>query len=312
MGGMVISPSFANASTANSDSVTSAKSVRQVWITPAIAMDSASEIRKEKRRQGELVKAIHAEITAFQTNDQAFAADPQKAQKEAMQQIVDFRQRMAEAITPEIIASANDDTNNYTARTARTADRVAEAKAAYISNLKVRTISGSNDENADIGLGYFDILFRVEQLKQLRRLYPNRQAIVSADEAAAVSFAKLPSLDTIWATRAAEREAELAAVRLPAAARTDSQFEGQFAAAFGDGVLKVHLGRAGWVVNQHPVTGIAVNRDQQAHLAVKSDDGKCYIYTVVFEQKHEGGGRYGKAYMRSAYDNEILCKNVPR
>jgi hypothetical protein len=80
----------------------------------------------------------------------------------------------------------------------------------------------------------------------------------------------------------------------------------------GNKVLKVHLVSSGWSVRRNELTGIILSRDQQVEVAFQAADGKCYLYLMLFEQKHLGGGKYSNGLDRSGSQSEILCENVPK
>ncbi|QUL36760.1 hypothetical protein [Erythrobacter sp. JK5] len=283
--------------------------------------DAASQ-RKEQRRQADLVKAIVAEITDFVPDHRAFIADNDAAQTQAMQALEDFRAKLDEALTADLIAMANDSGNGYATRVATTASRHAQYLSRAIASTDLDRFRNS-DGRDDLAMAqYFLMAYRVEQLAQLARLYPDNSDVLAARSAAGDAMAQLGSLESVRQGRAEALAARIAAMRLRPAVRRDAAAERDFASAFrssawtqgefaGSEVLRVNLLSHGWTVRRNPVTGIILSRDQQAALAVKRKDGKCFSYVIGLEQKSQGS-TFGGTYMASGREREMLCENIGR
>lgn len=282
--------------------------------------DAASQ-RKEQRRQADLVEAVFDEIRAFVPDHRAFVADNDQAQADAMQAIDQFQQRMGEAINAELIAMANDASNSYAVRTRTSADRYADSLLRTIQAIDLDKFRNSQGRD-DLAIAqYFLMAFRAEQLDQLARLYPDSQSVAGSRKVASAAMTELGSLESVMQGRAAAQAARVAAMRLYPAVRSDPATERDFASAFkasvwtqdefaGSDVVKVNILTAGWTVRRNPITGIILSRDQRANLAVRRKDGKCFSYVVEFEQKSQGGGSFGRTYMASGRDLEMLCENI--
>ncbi len=283
---------------------------------------SAAEVRREQRRQADLVEAVLDEIEDFLPDHRAFIANNEQAQADAMQALEEFRERMALAITAELIVIAADSTNSYATRAATDAERHAEYTAQAISavNLDRFRNSGGRDDLAIAQ--YFLMAYRAEQMQQLARLYPQSQPIAEALRVANAAMTELGALDSVIQGREAAQAARIAEMRLHPAVRRDPVLEQDFAAAFstsvwtqgefaGSEILQVNLISPGWTVRRNPVTGITISRDQRGALGVRRRDGKCFSYIAVFEQSYQGSG-YGGTYMASGRDLEMLCENIAR
>ncbi len=290
---------------------------------PSSTGRSSSANRKEMRRKGDLVKAAIAEIITFNANHRPFYGDEQKASKEAAQQLEVYRAKIAQLLTPELISMANDASNNYAVRAGKRADSYATATARNISNTNLSRIKTGGNHGGLTMARYFTVAFTQEKLRQLQKLYPGRESIGPPIAVVDAAMAELGSVGEVQADRAAAKAAKIAAERISPAAQRNAALERQFTAAFkrsrwtqkefaGSQVLRVNLTSTGWSVERHRVTGIILTRDRQADLGVKRRDGKCFSYFIVFEQKHQGGGRYGGAYTKSGSEQEMLCKNVPK
>ena len=281
--------------------------------------DAAAQ-RKEQRRQADLVKALLDEIEALRPNHRAFIADNDKAQKDAMLALDEFRERMSQAITADIIAMANDQSNNYARRAMSSAERHADYTAQSISSVDLEKFRNSNGRDDLAIVQYFLMVYRVEQMHQLARLYPENERIGPAREVARSAMQELGSLESVKQGRAEAQAARVAAMRLRPAVRSNPALERDFANAWKSSiwtqdefaqaqVLKVNLLSSGWTVRRNPITGIILSRDQQAALAVRRTDGTCFSYVISVEQKSNGGG-FGGTYMASGNDSEMLCENV--
>ena len=286
------------------------------------ASSSASTGRKEMRRRADLVKAVLAEISSFHSDHRAFVTDEQTAPQKSNAKLEAFRAKMTQTITPDIIRMANNTSNNYAVRAARKADGMATTATRNIESTRLSKIKTGEGHSGLSLARYFAIAFQQEQLKQLKKLYPGRQSIESAITVADAAMAELGSIDQVQADRAEAKAARIAAARLYPARQRNAGLERQFASAFkssiwtqkefaGSQILKVNLTGSGWTVRRNSITGIILKRDRQASLGVKTRDGKCYSYLVLFEQKHRGSG-YGGAYMASGSEQEMLCKNIPK
>lgn len=281
---------------------------------------SAASIRQEQRRQADLVKAVLDEIEGFRPDPRAFSANNDQAQADAIQALQRFRERMAATITADLIAMAADSSNSYATRVASAADRHAASTARAISGVDLdRFRSGvSRDETAVAQ--YFLLIYRVEQMRQLARLYPQSQAIAEASQTADAALAELGTLESVIEDRGAAQAARIAERRLSPAVRRDPAAERDLAAAFtasvwtqgefaGSEILRVNLTSPDWTVRRNPVTGVILSRDQGATLGVRRRDGKCFSYAVVFEQSYQGSG-YGGTRMASGRELEMLCENI--
>ena len=291
-------------------------------VSPAQAMTglSASEIRREQRRQADLVTAVLDEIEDFYPDHRAFIADNQQAQIDAMDVLEAFRERMAVTITAELIAMAADTSNSYATRAATAAERHAASTSRAITAVELDRFRNSGGRD-DLAIAqYFLMVYRAEQMRQLARLYPENDAIAEAREIANATMEELGSLDSVIEGRAAAQAARIAEMRLYPAVRRDAALEADLSAAFarsiwtqgefaGSEVVRVNLISAGWTVRRNPVTGVILSRDQRADLGVRRRDGRCFSYVVEFEQAYQGGG-YGRTVMASGRDLEMLCENI--
>ena len=286
------------------------------------APGDAAARRKEMRRQAELVDRAFGEIRAFKPDHRAFAADQDRAQADATQALEEFRTRMRGLITADLVAMATDAENGYTSRTAKQADGFATTTANTVSSVDLSRFRNSTGADSTAIFQYFAMVYRAEQMKQLAALFPGRAPIEAAQGVTGTALAELGSLESVKQGRAEAQAARIAAMRLAPAVRRDAGLEADFAAAFkrsvwtqhefaGSQILRVNLISSGWTVRRNPVTGIILSRDQQADLAVKRTDGKCFSYVAVFEQKSQGSG-FGGAYMASGRDLEMLCENATK
>ncbi|WP_394729325.1 hypothetical protein [Altererythrobacter sp. GH1-8] len=287
---------------------------------PAAAMDAASQ-RKEQRRQADLVETVFDKIRDFVPDHRAFLADNDQAQIDAMQTLERFREDMSAAITADLVTMANDRSNSYAVRTAAAADRHADYTARTVSSIDLDKFRNS-DGRDDLAIAqYFLMAYRAEQMNQLARLYPDSSNISAASGIVMAAMSDLGSLQSVKQGREAAQAARVATMRLYPAVRRDPTTENDFANAWkssvwtqgefaGSEVLKVHLLSSGWTVRRNPITGIILSRDQRADLAVRRGDGKCFSYVIELEQKHQGGGTYGRTVMASGLDREMLCENV--
>lgn len=282
--------------------------------------NSAASVRQEQRRQADLVEAVFDEIEDFTPDHRAFLADNDQAQLDAMQALEVFRERMAMAITADLVAMAADTSNNYATRTASAADRHAAYTARLVSAVDLDRFRNSGGRD-DLAIAqYFLMAYRAEQMRQLARLYPQSQPIAEARQVADETMAELGSLESVIQGREAAQAERIAEMRLYPAVRSDPAAERDLAAAFsaragaegdfaGSEILRVNLISAGWTVRRNPVTGIIISRDQRGDLGVRRRDGKCFSYVVEFEQSYQGGG-YSGTFMASGRNMEMLCENI--
>lgn len=283
---------------------------------------SAAEVRREQRRQADLVEAVLDEIENFTPDHRTFVANTEQAQADAMQALEEFRERMAEAITADLIAMAADTSSSYAVRTAVAADRHAASIARRVASVELDRFRSSRGRD-DLAIAqYFAMTYQAEQMRQLARLYPQSQPIAEAREVVVAAMTELGSLESVIEGRAAAQAARIAETRLSPAIRRDPAMEQTFAAAFaasvwtqgefaGSEIVRVNLISPGWTVRRNPVTGVTISRDQRGALGVRRRDGKCFSYIAVFEQSYQGSG-YGGTYMASGRDLEMLCENIAR
>ncbi|MEN0653772.1 MULTISPECIES: hypothetical protein [Hyphobacterium] len=281
---------------------------------------TAAEVRQEQRRQADLVEAVLDEIEDFTPDHRAFIADNDQAQADAMEALEVFRERMAAAITADLVAMAADTTNSYAARTATAANRHAAYTERTISSVDLDRFRNSGGRD-DLAIAqYFLMAYRAEQMRQLARLYPQSEPVAQARQVADRLMAELGSLESVIEGREAAQAARIAEMRLYPAVRSDPATEQNFAAAFaasiwtqgefaGSEIVRVNLISPGWTVRRNPITGVILSRDQRADLGVRRRDGRCFSYVVEFEQSYQGGG-YGGTRMASGRDLEMLCENI--
>ena len=288
---------------------------------PGIAMADVQQRAgntRADRTAAEPVQAAVDEILAFTLDIGALARAESGAWEMAQGQVAEFRQRMDQVLTPQLIGQANA-TGRPAERALAEAERSAASMATRISRVNV---AGTLDDTrrGTMFAKYGVPLSMRERLLQLQRLYPDSVPIREANQTAAGVLAELGSFGDIEAQADANYAALVASTRLYDAVRRDPALEQSFVRAYwaspfsrdyaGGDVVKIHLTSRAWRVQQNAL-GRPVSRDQGASLAIKAPDGKCYMVQGLFEQKYAGAG-YGATYYRSGDNQEMLCENIPR
>jgi hypothetical protein len=240
---------------------------------------------------------------------------------EAKQQIEDFREKMDNTLTPEFLALAKDTSNRKIKRIGEKANREAKAIVNRLASVKADEILAETEQNTMLGK-YFQVAFMLEKVKLLNKIFENDANIMSANEVADKLIAQLGSSEDVEKKGKANYAAKVANNRMYPESQNNQALRDQAIRAFnssvyranekGNKVLKVHLVSSGWSVERNEITGIILSRDQQVQIAYKASDGKCYLYLMLFQQKHLGGGKYGGGLDRSGSTSEILCENVPK
>jgi hypothetical protein len=116
----------------------------------------------------------------------------------------------------------------------------------------------------------------------------------------------------------AKKAAELAKVELPKAAKKDGALEKQIAAAYKSSypdnkILGVVLLQKDWSPERTNL-GVITNRNIQAIVVNKHQDGTCEMHNELWSQEYIGGKFKGKLSQRGAGSQElreILCEKVP-
>ncbi len=261
------------------------------------------------------------EILALQSPAREFLRSKSDATEMAQKKLSDFRSNMKAKITPEIKAIAAEKNNRKVKRISEKAIRRAIQLESELSKTDIARIK--NDPKPNIMLmRYFEVIFAKEKLETLQQIFDNDE-LSKANNVANTLIAKLGTIDQIEKRGKANYAARVAKVRLFPERQKSQALKRRFISAFKGSpftqkdfakseILKVHLVNSGWSVRRNKLTGIILSRDQQAQFALKKADGKCYSYLVLFEQKSQGGGKYGGVYMRSGSSQEMLCSNVPK
>ncbi|MBL7912056.1 MAG: hypothetical protein JNJ41_13440 [Bacteroidia bacterium] len=97
------------------------------------------------------------------------------------------------------------------------------------------------------------------------------------------------------------------------AVRNDEVIEKEIRNALKDKdgtILKINLLDKDWRVVRNELTGIALSRAQDFHMAVKKSNGKCVLYDLILHEDFDGT-KYLSGYV-SGYGTgwEMLCENV--
>jgi hypothetical protein len=261
------------------------------------------------------------EILSFYPPVSKFISNIEGTSEKTKQQLKEFQLKMNQTITPEFIALGQDDSVRKVQRAANKAKQRAGSIQTELAQIDINRIQAETKENLMLAK-YYQILFKLEQVKQLKRIFSGDPNINSANDTAEKLIAKLGTSDDIEKRSRENYAAKVAENRMFAERQNNQALRNLASSAFRNSVyrskdkvgqiLKVHLVSNGWSVTRNKLTGIILSRDQQVQIAYKATDGKCYTYLMLLEQKHQGGGKYGGAYDRSGSKQEILCTNVPK
>lgn len=285
----------------------------------AMAPASLQSTSASIRFRGEIGEVVE-QVRSFRPDMSAFLTGDETALPKAKEQLADFRAQMDQLLTDDFIRRANNMGDRKTMRVAQRAERHAESIANRIGSINLDRMKSQSREGVMLGQ-YADMLFAGEILRQYARIYPQSEKIAAANRSVAERVADLGSFDAVEGRVAANQSALAAKRRLRPARQNNPALARDFQRAFrssvwtqkdyaGAQILKTNLIETGWTVERNAITGIIISRYQRAHLGLKTTDGKCHSFLVIFEQKHAGGGRYGRTYMQSGQDAEMLCENI--
>lgn len=295
-----------------------------VGVMPAPLQDeAAAQSRSGKLSREQIQQVIDTidKIVKFSPDYGAVLSGRDPEMEGARAEMDLFRQEVEAEITPSLIAMANDQATRRLVSQKARANRFA---ASYERNLDGANLDRAKEYGREgpVFMKYVGLVAAREQLRLLHRIYGDTPEIASAMNVANQTFADVGDFQTVKDEAEEVRRAAVAATRLQPARRTNAALSRQFGQAFlasrwtksehgSPQILHVNLVSSGWSVERNEITGRILSRDQQAAIAFKTADGKCYTGLALFEQKHQGGGSYGGTYYRSGSQQEMLCENLP-
>lgn len=266
-----------------------------------------------------LVETVE-EILEFNLDPRGFIRKEKDALEKAKKKLENFRDKMEKILTTELLTLAKDSSNRKIARISDKANRAAGLLETEFSRTDTKTILKETNQYKMMAK-YLKVLSNQEKLSFLSKIFGNKSAVKTANDSANRLIANLGTIDEIERQGEKNYAAKVAKHRMFPERQKSPVLKNQAKRAFvssiwnkgkSNQVLKVRIVGGGWSITRNKVTGIIISRDQQAQIAYKANDGKCYTYLMLMEQKHQGGGRYGRAYDRSGSTQEILCANVPK
>ncbi len=271
---------------------------------------------REDRERAQVIDTTLTEILAFRLDIRGLLSEQDGAWPRIQQQVAEYRTRMDAAITPALVAQANDFSTRPTVRLRDEAERNAERMAGMIAGANIESTLAATRESTMFAR-YSTLLQMGEQLRQLQRLYPGSAAIAEANRSSAGVLAQLGSFDEIEARADANVAARIAETRLLPPAHRDAALERSFVSAFwgspwandyrGGEIVRMNL-TGNWSVRLNAL-GQPVSRDMGTSFAVRAPDGKCYAVRGIFEQRNTGGGYGGSSYASGSHQ-EMLCENI--
>lgn len=293
------------------------------FVTPAHAGEAAQASKqdrlpntREDRERAQVIDDTLAEITGFRLDIRGLISGRDGAWEGVQAQVADFRTRMDAAISPALVAQANDFSSRPTVRLRDEAERNAERMAGMISGANIETTLEATRESTMFAR--YSVLVQMgEQLRQLQRLYPGNATIAQANQSSAPVLAQLGTFDEIAAQASANVAALVAETRLLPSAHRDASLERSFISAFwaspwandyrGGEIVRMNL-TGNWSVRLNALSR-PVSRDMGTSFAVRAPDGKCYAVRGIFEQRYTGSGFGGSIYASGSHQ-EMLCENI--
>ncbi len=109
------------------------------------------------------------------------------------------------------------------------------------------------------------------------------------------------------------RDKELAKVVMPATKMKNAALENEMIAALSDWKekpLRVVITQGDWEIHRHAITGAILYRTIGAHVAFKTPEGDCKLFSLSFKQDYDGKA-YGKTQHHGVGDSQLMpCENV--
>lgn len=168
---------------------------------------------------------------------------------------------------------------------------------------------------------YYTLQYHQAFWEAAKKVFPEENSYASMYNKVTAEFAKLGSLDQLYAKAEANRIEQIKNTKLPAAAVKDAKleklltdgFNKVYSASRNVSALKAVLTQNGWTTLRNSLTGIVIGRERSAKLAYKGSDGKCYLLDdYIFIREDYVGGSFINpvAVFNGLFSEEMLCENV--
>ena len=274
----------------------------------------------EHRRLSKLVSEVFRDSRYHRFQIPYGEEDPAKLIEASQEQLAKFRAKMDGRVTSEMIAATKDPTNRSMERIVKNVTDWAANTSSEISRREQVLDSPDKSARQKI-LAQIQVLHMDEQLKYMAELFTDNVGLRQTKQQSAAVIAKAGNFENLAQNVKAERAARIADTRLAPPVVRNAALERDATRALGESgrlssehpgyqILKVHLASSGWDVERNEVTGRPIRRKRQVDFAIKTPDGKCYLAMELFEQQHQGGGRYGATRHLGGVQWEMLCQNV--